>query len=125
MDYNLPRGESTMETNIKLRKGQLLMEEGDESKEMYVLRSGVLKVFKKMPNHSENYAIRLIKPNEIIGELAFLDGKPRSASIVAVVDSEVSRLDYTVFRQMVDKQPSWIKLVLTSMAGKVRDLSEL
>lgn len=114
-----------METRILLKKGQILINEGDESCDMYILKSGLLKVYKKMSNQNENFTIRMIKPNEIFGELAFLDGKPRSASIVASLDSEVSKLDYTVFRAMLDKQPPWVKMVLMSLVGKVRDLSEI
>ena len=54
----------SMEQIIKVKKGQILIQEGDESKDMYLLRSGLLKVYKKIPNQNENYTIKLIKPNE-------------------------------------------------------------
>ena len=113
-----------MESILKFKKGDILIKEGDESKDMYFLRSGLLKAYKQIPDSEETATLKLIKANEIFGEMSFIDDKPRSASVVALADSEVSRLDYSYFRKLLDEQPSWIKLVLTSLSTRVRYLNE-
>ncbi|MBT3980958.1 MAG: cyclic nucleotide-binding domain-containing protein [Bacteriovoracaceae bacterium] len=114
-----------MEDIVKIKKGHILITEGDKSTSMYLLKSGLLKVYKDMPATKGTYAIRTIEPGEIFGELSFIDGKERSASVKAVEDCEVYILDYSLFKSMLGKQPKWIRLVMKSMSSKIRDLSEL
>jgi CRP-like cAMP-binding protein len=46
-----------------------------------------------------------IPQGSVVGELSFFDGRPRSAKVSALADSELYRLDYADFLQYADAHP--------------------
>jgi CRP/FNR family transcriptional regulator, cyclic AMP receptor protein len=46
-----------------------------------------------------------VHPGSVVGELSFFDGRPRSAKVRALEDSELYRLDYDDFRRYADVHP--------------------
>ena len=73
-------------------------EEGAGDK-MYVIKSGAVKITKKV-KETEN-TIAVINPGEFFGEMALLDGMPRSAAAKAASDTVVltiTRDNYTALR---------------------------
>src|SRR5690348_3714743 len=75
---------------VKLKKGQLLFSEGENSRAMYFLKSGMIRIFKKKGDSS--IEIDTVHSGQVIGELAFLDGNPRSASGEALTDCELNEI---------------------------------
>src|SRR3954467_3009621 len=71
----------------KLKKGELLFAEGENSRAMYYLKTGMIRIFKKKGD--SQIEIDTVRSGQIIGELAFLDGNPRSASGEALTDCEL------------------------------------
>ena len=66
---------------ITLEPGEVLFEEGDESDSMYVIRLGVVKVFRKWPGGERVLAYR--SRGEILGEIGLVRGQARSATCIA------------------------------------------
>lgn len=104
-----------------LKKGELLFSEGDQSKSMFFLREGQIRVFKK--KGSTAIEIDTIRSGQIIGELAFLDGNPRSASCEAISDSQLVEISGPTFTQTLLKMPDWVKLLLKTVVGRLRAAS--
>ena len=50
-------------------------------------------------------AIAKVRPGSIVGELAFLDGMPRSAKVWALTDSELYRLDFADYQRFAEAFP--------------------
>src|SRR4029079_2831935 len=46
-----------------------------------------------------------VHPGSVVGELSFFDGRPRSAKVCSVADSELYRLDYDAFVRYADAHP--------------------
>jgi CRP/FNR family cyclic AMP-dependent transcriptional regulator len=67
--------------------------------------------------------LREIREGEFFGELAAIDGLPRSASIVAIADSVVARMPPTIFRDSVHKYPDVCDQLLTLLASQLRMLA--
>jgi hypothetical protein len=67
--------------------GQIVFAEGDFGDAMYVVKQGSLNIFKK--DLLGDVRIAEIRPGGLVGEMALVDGKPRSANVRA---SEASRL---------------------------------
>jgi CRP/FNR family cyclic AMP-dependent transcriptional regulator len=109
-----------MSTEIKpLPKDQYLFREGDIADALYILKSGKLLVLKS--KGSAEISIAEIKPGEMIGELAFFDSKPRSASIKAAVDSEVVFLPIKNLQSQFQNFPEWAKALMRSISLRLRD----
>ena len=103
-NYILFKGFSTEELEIfadtievkHFSKGEYLFYENDTSKEVYLIRSGKVEVLFKNRDTRE-----FINSGDIVGELAMVDGSPRSNSVVCVEDTvtfvlEVAKLPLTL-----------------------------
>lgn len=106
---------------IHLKKGQMLFNEGDSSRSMYFLKSGMLRIFKKKGD--SQIEIDTIHAGQIIGELAFLDGNPRSASGEALTDCTLVDISAQTFIDTMAKLPDWLKLLMKTLVGRLRTAS--
>src|SRR5437016_4773544 len=93
----------------RLAKGQLLFSEGDKSRAMYLLKSGSIRLFMKRGN--SDIEIDIIRSGQILGELAFLDGNPRSVSGEALTDCELVEISGPAFMEVLGKAPEWLKIL--------------
>lgn len=69
-------------------------------------------------------AYRDIEVGGIFGELAGIDGKPRSANVVALGPVRVATLSQATFREIVEARPGFAWALLSHMAGQVRRMTE-
>ena len=60
-------------------------------------------------------------PGGVVGELAIIDGRPRSASVVAVRDTTLSFLSRAAFDDFAGKHPEVYKYLLTLIASRLRE----
>ena len=81
---------------VSLRAGQSVFEEGDASDGLYLVMSGRFEVFSRLKS-GKQMTLTEIGPNEFFGELALLDREPRSATVRAVEDSELVKIDAKEF----------------------------
>lgn len=105
----------------KLKKGEVLFAEGESSRAMYFIKNGLIRIFKK--KGSANIEIDTIHPGQVLGELAFLDGQPRSASGQALTDCELVEISGDVFTQTLSNMPDWLKILLKTVVGRLRAAS--
>lgn len=104
-----------------LKKGDLLFSEGDHSRAMYFVKSGMIRIFKK--KGESQIEIDTIRAGQILGELAFLDGNPRSASGEALTTCELIEISGDTFTQTIQKIPDWLKLLLKTVVTRLRAAS--
>ena len=79
--------------------GEVMIEEGSSSDEMYVVVSGELGVTKKGPSGDVQLAV--LTSGDVVGEIALLDNAPRTATVTALVDSEVIRIPGEAFEDLI------------------------
>lgn len=85
--------------NVKKKAGEVIITEGDDGEELYVVESGELNCTKVIKG--ENKTLRSYVPGEAFGELALLYNCPRAATITAKTDSELWTLDRQTFNHIV------------------------
>jgi len=78
-------GAAGQEKNYK--KDETIFEEDSKGDSMYILKAGSVKILRKVKNQENTIAA--LNPGEFFGEMALLDGLPRSAAVRAIGDSEV------------------------------------
>ena len=71
------------------------------------------------PNGEETL-LHLFGPGECLGELALLDGGPRSATAVALGCVAALMLDRETFLALLEQRPEVARAVMGSLAGTVR-----
>jgi CRP/FNR family cyclic AMP-dependent transcriptional regulator len=76
---------------MKVRRGQIVISEGSETTEVYLIRSGRVQISLFSP-HGREVILRDMGPNLIFGELAAIDRLPRSANVVALEDGLLAHM---------------------------------
>jgi len=95
----------------------------DESREVYFVLSGRARVNLYSPDGGD-VTFRDIGPGDIFGELAAIDGAPRSANVVALVDTTIASLRANEFWQVLRDHPAVAAATLRRLVRLVRSLSE-
>jgi len=99
----------------------MLFSEGENSRAMYFVKNGMIRIFKKKGDSA--IEIDTIHSGQILGELAFLDGNPRSASGEALTDCELMEISGPTFQAVLGSMPDWLKIMLKAVVGRLRTAS--
>ncbi|MHC4393271.1 MAG: Crp/Fnr family transcriptional regulator [Planctomycetota bacterium] len=105
-----------------LRDGAALFRAGDPGDAAYVIASGQLAVT-ALSEQGREVLLQLMVPGEMVGELALLDGRPRSATVTAREPVELFVLERTDFLQCLREQPEIALALLKVLSERVRRLS--
>ena len=84
--------------------GASIVEEGEAGDALYVILSGEARVLKRTEDGGE-VSVEMLGPGDVFGEMALLDGIPRTATVRAHSPVDALRLDGTVFRALVRLKP--------------------
>lgn len=105
------------------RSGRTLVSLGSSSDAVYVVVEGRVQVTLYSLAGRE-VILRSLDEGAIFGELAAIDGQPRSATIVALSDCTLASIDAVAFRQAVTATPEAALWLARRLTAQVRDLTE-
>jgi len=105
--------------NFKL--GDTVFKESEDGASLYIIRKGEVKACKTSPD-GELFTLTIMKDGEIFGEMSFLDGRPRSATIVAVSDLEAYIIEKSDFETLVDGNPRIIYKLLKNIVFTIHSI---
>jgi CRP/FNR family transcriptional regulator, cyclic AMP receptor protein len=105
---------------VKLAADQVLFLAGDPGDSCYRVELGLLKVTMVSRSGIERI-LSFIGRGGIVGELAILDGLPRSASVVAVRDTALSRLTRAEFGAFAERHLELYKSLITLLTQRLRE----
>ena len=108
---------------IRAAKGRTLVEKGSRSTDVFFLLEGRAKVLLYSANGKE-VSVHDVGPGDMFGEIAILDGEPRSASIVASSDLVVVAMQAKDFMTLIDNAPAAGVWLARALASSVRRLTE-
>jgi len=116
------RGGSMIEgMEKKLNPGEVLFNEGDKGRLMYLIREGKIKITKG--KGEEEKVLAVLKEGDFFGEMAIIDGSPRSASAIAVTLTSLLVIDEETFTSKIRENPL-IEYVLGTLAKRLRTADE-
>ncbi len=101
-------------------KGTLIFSQGDKSDGIFIIREGKIKVFMSDESGKE-MLIAILGPGEIVGEIASLDGQPRTASVTAIVDAQVARISLPEFKLFLEDNPDLAFEIIRILTSRIRD----
>jgi len=103
---------------LVLKKGDFVFEEGDEAIFAYVLTEGVIEIVQT--TKGEQQVLGKVEKGTVFGEMAIIDGFPRSASARAAADCKVQEVGHKEFINYISKKPDAAFSIMTRLSGFVR-----
>ena len=87
-----------------LKRGQVLVREGEAGEEMFVVLRGSMVISKAVTGRVEQVLAR-IGPGDFFGEMSLFDRSPRSATVQADADATLLVLDREALRRLTEQSP--------------------
>ena len=106
------------------RAGTTIFHREDPGSTLHVIRKGRVKLTLASPEGRE-VTVGLLGPGEFFGELALLDGGPRSASVVALEPVETLTIDRGPFLGTLESHPEVSGALLAVLGERLRNTDEL
>lgn len=108
-----------------LPAGQILFHEGEQGDALYLILSGRVRIeIAVAPSEEFRHSTRVLAElgkGDLLGEMALLTGEPRSATAIAVRDTQLAELQRSAFDRIVAAHPQqMLGLVSRQLAGRLR-----
>ena len=104
-----------------LEQGEVLVHEGDTDDHLYVVLAGSLGVVKAARTDNE-LTLNVMRPGDVVGELSFLDGATRFASLVAMAETRVLGLSRGDLEALLDRDPQLVYRIMRAIVRIVHDI---
>ncbi len=101
---------------IDVRAGTVLTHEGYREGFFFVIVSGTVRI------ERGGVTINTLGPGEFLGEIALLDGGPRTATATAETDCHLLSMTYQMFHELLDNAPEIRAAILESVGQRLREL---
>jgi len=121
-DSELARLAAVAET-VELEPGAVLIREGDAGDALFVVLAGELAVSKR--SGATDVPLAVVGPGEVQGELAVLEGRPRTATVRAIGPATLLRLRRDALLDVLGRQPELSLALLRTTAGRLRSTESL
>jgi CRP/FNR family cyclic AMP-dependent transcriptional regulator len=106
----------------RFRRNEVIFHQGDLGDSLQIVISGAIKIV--LPSAAgEEAIIATLQPGDFFGELALLDGAPRSATAAAVEPTETLALPRDAFLALLDEDPMLSHGLLAGFAAELRRLT--
>jgi CRP-like cAMP-binding protein len=106
----------------RFRRGEVIFHQGDPGDSLHIVASGAVKIV--LPSaEGEEAIIATLRPGDFFGELALLDGAPRSATATALEQTDTLVLPRQVFAELLDTLPGLRDALFAGLAHELRRLT--
>ena len=111
-------------TFYRRKAGDTLFQTGDTGDGCYRLDKGLLKVSLISPQVRERI-IAILTAGEVVGDLAVIDGLPRSASVLALTNCELRFLSRAAFERLAREHPGIHQYLVKLLAARLRHADDV
>jgi serine phosphatase RsbU (regulator of sigma subunit) len=98
--------------------GAVIFTEGEAGENMYLIQNGQVAILKG--DFEAPTLLDFRSRGEIIGEMALVEDRPRSASVVALEDSRLLCVDRADFQQLLVQKPALAITIMATLSGRLR-----
>jgi CRP-like cAMP-binding protein len=109
-------------TERRVRRGQTIFQKGDEGTSMMAVLSGRVRIG-AVSAEGKEVTLNVINPGEVFGEIALLDGKPRSADAQATEETNLLVLERRVFLPFLAGNQDLVLRLLAVLCDRLRKTS--
>lgn len=104
---------------VRLRRGQLLCREGEHGEVLYLVVRGKLKMGKVSADGRERL-LEILGPGDTVGEVDVFDLGPRVATVTAVTEASLLRLNRDHLQSLLSRRPAMAEALLGQLARRLR-----
>lgn len=101
---------------IDVKSGENIMENGEMGSSIYIIVNGKVRV------HDGNKEISILNDRNFFGELSALDPQPRSATVTAIEDTTIFRIDEVVLYELISDHIDVAKGILHELCRRLRSI---
>lgn len=106
--------------HMHFAKGKELLAQGEAGDSLLILTEGSARVSMLTPNGRE-IVLAYAEPGAVLGEIALLDGEPRTASATARYAGQYLRISRAAFERFIEQHPKVALRMLREMARRLRE----
>lgn len=99
---------------VRAAEGTVLVDQGDPGAHCYVVLEGTANVY------VSGEFVAAVDAGSTIGEMALVDHRPRTATVVAATDMRLLRFEAKAFRKLLDEMPKASERVMTLLNARLR-----
>jgi len=111
------------ETHVKVDAGEVIFSEGDKGDSLFVVSEGLVQIQKNTA--SGPLVLTRLGPGEFLGEMAVINGSPRSATAVAVEPSTLLVYPAQEIELLISEHPSVGARIIQLLAERLRKTNEM
>ena len=108
--------------NKSLKAGTVVFKAGDEADGMYLVRKGELAVY--FEQGGKEVMLAKIPEGGMVGEMALFDRMPRSASVKASSDAEITLISLDDFGKLMKQIPKWFVGLMSTLSARLRTTND-
>jgi len=105
------------------QKDQIILLENEDGDTLFAILNGKVKVT-SFSEHGKEVIFSILYAGDFFGDMSLLDGKPRSASVVAIEDSEVRMIRRADFIRLLEQHPRIALKLLEELTSRLRKADE-
>jgi len=109
---------------VKYPKKKIVFIENEEGDKLYIILKGSVKVT-KISESGEEIILAIMHKGDFFGDMSLLDGKPRSATVISIEDSELMLINRNNFEKVIEKHPTIAFKLLKELNSRLRNADEL
>ncbi|REJ82043.1 MAG: FHA domain-containing protein [Acidobacteria bacterium] len=104
----------------ELKAGEVIFRRGDEGREMFLIDRGEVEVVLEADERGEESVVATLGTRDFFGEMALLEGEPRTATVRARTDCRVLPVDGEMFNRLLQHDPSIALRIMRKLCARLR-----
>ncbi len=112
-------------SNYKMRflaAGEILIHDGEKGETVYIVKRGQLKAYKL--EGAQEIMLGYVNPGEFVGEMAYINGEPRSANVESLTDCELIEIPNDCLDIILFSKPAWSKALVKTLSTRLKISNE-
>ena len=103
------------------KDGEVIVKEGMQSRTMYVVQSGKVKIVKS--DEDKEIILAVLNEGDIFGEMSLFDASPRSATVKAIGEARVLAIEHEGLLKRITTDPTLAFRIIKQMSHRIRNLN--
>lgn len=105
-----------------LNENEIVINYGDKGDFVYLVKSGKLKAFRE--ENGQEVLLGYIQTGEFVGEMSYINGEPRSASVISLTPCELIEIPTHYFDIVLFSRPAWSKALVKTLSQRLKNSNE-